>query len=88
MDNSQLVYSKMTTTLLSLDITNNHKIFREGEELQQCPLKENLKNEANKRQKKKIKENKPIHENCNTVLYTSMDAQTDGVKPRRTNFLY
>ena len=87
MDSGQLLNSKMTISLLSLDITNNHKLFREGMELQQCPLKGNPKDEANKRQKSKLKENQLTHENCSNVLDTSMEAITDGVQRRRTNFL-
>ena len=57
MDGDQLLSSKMTTSPLSLDITNSRKLFREGKELQQYPLNGNLKDEANKRQQKKLKEN-------------------------------
>ena len=57
MDGDQLLSSKMTTSPLSLDITNRRKLFREGKESQQYPLNGNLKDEANKRQKKKLKEN-------------------------------
>ena len=52
MEGDQLLNSKMTTSPLSLDITNNRKLFREGKESQQYPLNGNLKDEANKRQKR------------------------------------
>ena len=85
MDSGQLLFSKMMISLLSLDITNNHKLVREGMALH--PLKGNPKDEANKRQKKKQKENQLTHENCSTVLDTSMEAKTDGFQTRRANFL-
>ena len=90
MDSGQLLFSKMTTSLLSLDIMNNHKLFREGMELPlngKFPLKGNPKDEANKRQKKILKEKQLTHENCSTVLDTSMEAKTDCLQTRRTNFL-
>ena len=77
MDSGQILFSKMTTSLLSLDIMNNHKLFREGMELPlngKFPLKGNPKDEANK-DKKKLKEKQLPHENCSTVLDTSMEAK-------------
>ena len=48
-------------------------------QLQGIPLKRNRNENNNKTQKKKLKENQLTHENCSTVLDTSIEARTDSV---------